>query len=86
MSISRKEALVHIQEAASSFWAEGYLIEQQRQGLLLVHVSALELVERQEPRQRQHRVLHVHNASLLLVNVGCIHDDAPEVLERQRSW
>lgn len=81
-----REVLVHIQETASSFLVEWYLIEQQRQRLLLVHVSGLELVERQEPRQRQHRVLHVHYASLLLVNVGSIHHDAPEVLEGQRSW
>lgn len=59
------------------------LIEQQGQWLLLIAVSVLELLPRQEPCKWHHGVLHVHDAPLLLVNVRGINDQALQLVQRQ---
>lgn len=59
------------------------LIKEQRQRLLLVGISILELLPRKESCKRHHCVLHIHDASLLLVNVGGIDDQALQLVQLQ---
>lgn len=59
------------------------LIKEQRQRLLLVGISILEFFPRKKSCKRHHGVLHVHDASLLLVNVGGIDDQALQLVQLQ---
>lgn len=58
-------------------------IEEQRQRLLLVGISILEFLPRKKSCKRHHCVLHVHDASLLLVNVGGVDDQALQLVQLQ---
>lgn len=60
--------------------SSSHLVEHQVKGLLLVAVSVLELLPRKKPCKRHHRVFHVHDASLLLVNVRGIDDQALQLI------
>lgn len=51
-------------------------IEQQVKWLLLVRVPVLELLPRQPFGKWHHSVLHVHDTSLLLVDVRSVNDNA----------
>ena len=58
-------------------------IEKQRQRLLLIGISILEFLPRKEFCKRHHGVLHVHDASLLLVDVGGINNQALQLVQGQ---
>ena len=54
--------------------------------LLLRRVAVLELLPRQELDQWHHRLSHVNDAPLLLINVGSVHNDSLQAVKRQRLW
>lgn len=62
------------------------LEKQQRQRLLFIGVSVLKFFLGKEFRKWHHRILHVHDAALLLVNVGSVNDDTMQTFQRQSTW
>ncbi|OWT43145.1 hypothetical protein VFPPC_17679 [Pochonia chlamydosporia 170] len=61
---------------------EGYLVEQQRQRLLLGRVTFFKLCPRQEPCKRHHCILHVHNTAFLLVDMRSIYHKTLKIVQR----
>lgn len=54
--------------------------------LLLRRVAVLKLLPREELDQWHHRLPHISDAPLLLVDVGSVHNDPLQALKRQRLW
>lgn len=54
--------------------------------LLLGRVAVLKLLPREELDQWHHRLPHISDAPLLLIDVGSVHNDPLQAVKRQRLW
>lgn len=64
-------------------WWFLFLVEEQMQRVFVIHVSLLKLRPGEPAGKRKGRLSHVHDASLFLVDVGCINHNSLEVSDRK---